>query len=142
MWFIFVRRKVLNSWLFQVLINKLYTAWIQQLHHSACPCYSKHGHFLLQKFRRIPSPMSLTLIKEINFWWPCLSVIFQILSCFYLTMGCQLSENRQKWNNHMSQQKYEALKITISSVITLHVVVFASTKSYSYTFIQIFLLGL
>ena len=42
----------------------------------------------------------------------------------------------------MSQQKYEALKITISSVITLHVVVFASTKSYSYTFIQIFLLGL
>ena len=52
-------------------------------------------------------------------------------------------KQKKKWNNHISQQKYEAFKITISSsVTTLHVVVFAFTKWYSYTFIQIFLLGL
>ena len=45
-----------------------------------------------------------------------------------------------KQTKMISQQKYEAVKFTISSVTPLHAVVFASTKSDS--FIQIFLLGL
>ena len=57
-----------------------------------------------------------------------------------LRWGGNFPKNRQKWINHISQQKYEAIKITISSITTLQEVVSASPKSS--TFIQIFLLPL
>ena len=62
----------------------------------AVPWKAKSRKILEHKFQRILSPMPLTLTEEPNFLRPCLSATFQRLSFFYLTMGWQISWNRQK----------------------------------------------
>ena len=81
------------------------------------------------------SPIPLTLVDDSKFSWPCLSEIFQRLSCFYQTMGGNFPKT-DKNKIFISQQTYEWLKITVSSVTTGSSFFFYIKSD---TFIQIFL---